>query len=85
MASTTDKLAALLQKQSRIKARIEQLQTQQQKQARKDDTRLKIIVGATVMSDAAIHPQTMEFVRAILARAIKLDRDKQFLKEMGWL
>ncbi len=85
MPNTTSKLNALRDRQARILAKIEQLQAVEKKQARKDDTRLKILVGAALLADAAIHPQTAQFIRTVLARAVTADRDREFLKERTWL
>ena len=85
MANAKEKLTALLERQTRIKAKIEQLQVQEQKQARKDDTRLKILVGAAVLADAARHAETEELLRTILARGITAPRDKEFLKTRSLL
>jgi hypothetical protein len=80
MANTTNKLTALRDRQARIKAKIEQLENQNMKQARKDETRLKILVGAAVLADAARHTETGELLRAVLTRGITAPRDKEFLK-----
>jgi hypothetical protein len=85
MPERASKLTALRERAARIQARIEQLETQDKKQARKDDTRLKILFGAAMMADAAQHPETEKFIRAVLARGITADRDRQFLKEHKWL
>lgn len=85
MSDRTAKLAALRERQTRLLAKIEQLETQEKRQARKDDTRLKILFGAAMLADAALHGETAEFLRMVLARGITADRDRQFLKERKWL
>jgi hypothetical protein len=85
MSDKTAKLAALRERQAKILAKIEQLETQEKKQARKDDTRLKILFGAAMLTDAALHRETAEFLRTVLERGITADRDRQFLKERKWL
>ena len=85
MGQTAQKLAALRDRQARLQARIELLQNESRQQARKDDTRLKILIGAAMLSDGQRHPETNEFVRAVLGRAITLDRDRSFLRERKWL
>jgi len=85
VTSKTDKLTALRERQARLQAKIEQLETQEKRQARKDETRLKILLGAAMLSDSQRHPETNEFVRTVLARGITADRDRQFLKERKWL
>jgi hypothetical protein len=85
MTNPAIKLTALRERKARILARIDQLETQAKKQARKDDTRLKILIGAAMLADGTIHPETGEFIRAVLARAITADRDREFLREKSWL
>lgn len=85
MSERATKLATLRERQARILARIEQLETQEKKQARKDETRLKILVGAAMMADGKIHPETMKFVKAVLSRAITAPRDQEFLATNNWL
>lgn len=85
MPNTTDQLHALRERQARIQAKIDQLENQAKKQARKDDTRLKILVGAALLADAAIHVDTASHLRTVLARGITADRDRQFLKDKKWL
>jgi hypothetical protein len=85
MSDRNAKLVALRERQARIEAKIEQLKNQEEKRARKDDLRLKILFGAALMADAARHRETAEFLRTVLARGITMDRDRQFLKEKKWL
>jgi hypothetical protein len=85
MSNAATKLTALRERQARILAKIEQLETQAKKQARKDDTRLKILIGAAMLADAAIHPETEKFLRMVLVRAITAPRDQEFLTGKGWL
>ena len=85
MVKATDKLTALRERQARILAKIEQLETQEKKQARKDETRLKILVGAAIMADGKIHPETTKFIKAVLSRAVTAPRDQEFLATNNWL
>lgn len=80
MANATEKLTALRSRQAHLQAKIEQLENQEKKQARKDDTRLKILIGAAMLADAAARPETAELLRAVLARGITAARDREFLK-----
>lgn len=84
MAKTTIRLESLREKQAQLQARISKLENREKQQARKDDTRLKILIGAAMLADTAHHPETGEFVRAVLARAITTERDQDFLRAMGW-
>jgi hypothetical protein len=79
------KLAALLDQQKKITARIAELQRIENAKSRKRDTRLKVLVGAACLADAAIHDDTKAAVRAVLKRAVTAPRDRAFLQEEGWL
>jgi hypothetical protein len=79
------KLDTLKQQQAKIAARIAEMERAESAKARKRDTRLKVIVGAACMADAALHDDTKAAVRAVLERAVKAPRDRDFLKESGWL
>jgi hypothetical protein len=51
-------------------------------QDRKAETRMKIIIGGAVLADAALHPETAQFMDDVLARAVIAPRDKDFLAAM---
>jgi hypothetical protein len=85
VANTNGRLAALRERQARLQAKIDTLQNLEKTQARKDATRLKILIGAAVLADAGTRKETREFVRSVLARSIEGDRDRQFLTEQKWL
>ena len=79
------KLDALKEKQAQLAARIAEIEARGKAQARKEDTRLKVIVGAACLADAAIHDEIKATLRKILDRAIKAPRDREFLTGKGWL
>lgn len=83
--STNPKLEALFAKQAKITARIAALKAREQGRNRKDDTRLKVLVGAALLADAVKHPETLETIKAVLPRAVTAPRDVEFLKTKGWL
>ena len=82
---TNTRLDTLLKKQESINARIAAVKAAANAQARKDDTRLKIIVGAAILTDTGLHPENRSSVVAVLNRAVKTDRDRDFLKSKGLL
>ena len=49
MASTTDRLKKLEEQRARINAEIQRVRAREQQQARKDDTRRKILVGSMLL------------------------------------
>lgn len=80
-----EKLERLKKKQEQIKAQIAGLEAKQRDQKRKDETRLKIIVGAALLQDASLNPQTAVFLAELLERAIKSERDRALLQAFGYL
>ena len=83
--ATNPKLEALRKKRERIAAQIVAAEAKEKAKARKEDTRLKILVGAAIMADVSLYPETRAGVQAVLKRAITADRDVEFLKAKGWL
>jgi predicted phage tail protein len=84
MTKKAENLEALKKKQAQLKARIAAIEAKQKANQRKEDTRLKIIIGAALMADAALHPDTAAFLAAVLRRAVTAERDREFLKRKGW-
>ena len=82
---TNTRLETLLKKKETINARIAAVQAAANAQARRDDTRLKIIVGAAIITDTGLHPENRTCLLAMLNRAVKTDRDRDFLKSKGLL
>lgn len=80
-----ERLAALKQQAEQLKARIAKIEAKQATQARKEDTRLKVVVGAALLADAKLNPATSDFIGSVLARAVTSQRDRDFLKAKGWL
>ena len=80
-----DRLEALRKQAEQLKARIAKIEAKQAAQARKEDTRLKVVVGAALLADAKLNVETLEFIRAVLPRAVPAPRDREFLKAKGWL
>ncbi len=85
MKKIEDELKDLKAREAKLKAKIDALSARQKEQARKDDTRLKVLIGAAVLADAKANPQTGLFLKAILRRAVTAPRDKEFLQDKGWM
>ena len=81
--SAADRLKELADRKAAIDQRIQRIERQLAAKARKEDTRLKILVGAAMLADAATHPETSEMLRLVLARAITREMDRQFLQARG--
>lgn len=83
--ATNTKLEALRKRQAQLAAQIAQAERTEKAKSRKEDTRLKVLVGAGILADIALHPETRAGVQAVLDRAITAERDREFLKVKGWL
>lgn len=80
--SDAEKLAELKQKEAALKAKIARIEQKAKDQERKDDTRFKIIVGGALLADSEIYQESAQFMEKILARAVTVERDKEFLASM---
>ena len=74
----------LKERKSIIEKKLAALEAKEKAKARKDDTRLKVLIGAAFLADAKINPKTDKGIRIVLQRAITSERDRAFLKRMGW-
>jgi hypothetical protein len=83
-AKENQKLEALRKREAQIKAQITKLVEQEKTKNRKDDTRLKVLIGAAFLADAALNPETCDIIKSILQRAITSQRDRDFLQTKGW-
>ena len=88
-----DKLAELKRKQEIIANQIKELEAKENAKKRKEETRLKVLVGAAMLSDidhtakenpGAADKQKKE-LKTILNRAIQIKTDREFLQAKGWL
>lgn len=53
--------------------------------SRKAENRLKILIGVAYLADAELHPEKRAEITATLNRAITDDKNRAFLKSLGWL
>jgi muramidase (phage lysozyme) len=81
----TERVETLRQRKARLEAQIAALESAEKAKQRKEDTRLKVLVGAGILADIAKHPETRGAVENVLRRAITADRDRDFLKSKGWI
>jgi hypothetical protein len=77
-----ERLIVLKQKEAQLKAQIQRVENRAKSQNRKDDTRCKIIIGGALLADAAIHADTAQWLKTVLARAVTVERDKVLLAAM---
>lgn len=91
--SKQEKIEALRKKEAQIKAKLAALEKQANAEKRKEDTRLKVLIGAAILADIdsqeALNPsfaaQQKTTLRTVLERAIQAPRDREFLIAKGWL
>jgi len=83
--ATKDKLEALRKREAEIKARIAEAEAKEKAQSRKEDTRVKVLVGAAFLADIEKNPETRSLVLSVVDRAIVNPKDREFLKSKGWL
>lgn len=82
---TAGKVETLRQRKARLEAQIAAIEAAEKAKQRKEDTRLKVLVGAGILADIAKHPETRGGIEAVLRRAIIAERDREFLKSKGWI
>ena len=85
MATTNGKLEALRKREAEIRAQIAEVEAKDKAKSRKEETRVKVMVGAGIIADTVKNPETRAGVLAVLDRAITAPKDRAFLKSKGWL
>lgn len=85
MATQNGKLEALRKREAELKARIAEAEAVEKGKKRKEDTRVKVLIGSAFVADTEKNPETRAGVVAILERAIVAPKDRAFLKLKGWL
>lgn len=80
-----DKIERLKARKEEIEKQLAELQAKEKAKARKEETRLKILIGAGIMANVKIRPELKGQVQKILDKAITESRDRKFLQEKGWL
>ncbi len=71
-----DRIDALKAKKAAIEAQIQRLNSAAAKEKRKLDTRRKILVGAVILEEVQRNPKYADWLRALLARSLKQERDR---------
>ena len=83
--TTPARIDRLKAKKEEIEKRLAELEARERNKNRKEETRLKILIGGGIVADAKIHPEVIDLIQEILDRATPAARDRNFLKKMGWL
>lgn len=82
---TAGKVETLRQRKAALEAKIAAIEAAEKARQRKEDTRLKVLVGAGILADIAKHPEARGGIETVLRRAITAERDRDFLKSKGWI
>jgi len=85
MKEKKERLTTLREKKEKLEKQLAALEARERAKARKEETRLKVLIGAAVLADAKVHPENITNIEAILQRAVIAPRDRSFLQEKGWL
>jgi predicted phage tail protein len=83
--SDFERLEILRQKKAQLEAQIATVESRARIRTRKDDTHLKIIIGAALLAHSAIHPEMRQSMVSMLNKAVTAPRDREFLTRMGML
>ncbi|WP_063660763.1 hypothetical protein [Aliivibrio fischeri] len=76
----TTKLELLKQKQSALLARIKQEEAKQKTKERKEETRMKILLGAMILEEMKASTTTNEEIRKRLNIYLTKKRDRELFK-----
>jgi len=85
MTEKPDRLTKLQQQHAKIAAQIAYNASRKKADSRKEETRLKIIVGASILSDMKAGKTAAALVRDVLNRALTTERDKDLVRKAGLL
>lgn len=80
-----ERIEALKKRKAEIEKKLAQIEAREKVKARKEETRLKVLIGGGIMADAKIHPEIVELIQAVLERSTPATRDRELLKAAGWL
>ena len=83
--ATPDRTEVLRQRKAKIERQLAELKAQDRAKARKEETRLKVLIGAGIMAHAKLHPDIIGHIQKILDVATPSKRDRELLREKGWL
>lgn len=83
--ATANKIEALKQKKEKIEKELALIEAREKAKKRKEETRLKVIIGAAMVAECNANPETADLVKAVLGRAVTAQRDRELLARSGWL
>lgn len=80
-----DRLEAAKLRRAKLDESIKRLEAREAAKSRKEDTRLKVLIGAAFLADVEKHFEQAVIIKKTLARAITRRSEREFLALMGWL
>jgi predicted nuclease with TOPRIM domain len=80
-----DRLEALKKRKAQLEQQIKNLEQKNAAQQRKDETRVKVLIGAAFLADTLKHPEIKDLIKTVVNRGIQRDKDREILKKAGWL
>jgi predicted nuclease with TOPRIM domain len=80
-----DRLEALKKRKAQLEQQIKNMEQKQAAQQRKDETRVKVLIGAAFLADTLKHPELKDLIKTVVNRGIQRDKDREILKKAGWL
>jgi hypothetical protein len=83
--TANDKLAALRQKKLLIINAIQKEERRAFTKKRKEETRLRVLLGVSILADLPHHPEIHEPIKKIVARGKWTKNEADFFKKHGWL
>ncbi len=85
MTAHTQRMETLRKRREAIDAKINAAQARLKETDRKEENRLKVLVGAALLTDVLHHPETRAGIASAINRAITSEKDRLFLQTKGWL
>lgn len=82
---TLEKIEALRKRKEKIEKELASIEAREKEKLRKEETRLKVLLGGALVADAKANPETISRVQEILSRAVSSERDRALLTRHGWL
>jgi hypothetical protein len=85
MNNGTGELEGLYEKEKALRERIARAKAKQQQREAKNRKRLAEIIGNAMVREAEKYPDFREKFKQALNESVTDEKERQFLKERGWL
>lgn len=82
---TQERIESLKQRKEKIEQALANLEAREKAKQRKEETRLKILIGGAILSKAKANPKIFDIVQEIVTRAVLSERDRELLARYGWM